>query len=554
MQHTIRTAVLGSLFILLLGFSFTREYSIEKLCSQINTRDYDEISPIVSKDGNTIYFTRVAYPQFNKELIIEGEDVSKYPSDNFYKEQLSWVYGQIAGEPVNDPVNSPFNQDIWKAEGEAGNFQIAEPMPNPFNNALPNSLCALVKDESQMIVMNQFKPEGGMSPGFSLIKKNENQEWTFPKPIEVEGFDQEAGEVGLFVNEEGNWMLISMEDETSLGDNDIYISRKIGKNKWSKPINLGATINTKYREITPYLSKDLRTIYFASNRPGGIGGTDIYYSVRQSGNWKDWSTPKKFYYPINTKYDDSQPMFNGATGYLYFSSRRDGSSDIYRSRIAEPDILEYAYETVNVKGKIINKLNDQPIGADVIVKLHEENKAFSTINSVRGSFDLKIPKGVDIEVIPQKNGFIGHSKFFSFQNDRDYEVMTNINLFLEPVRRGNRIGHSPIYFDRSSPRILPNSIPELRRLTKLLTMHQQVMIEIQGHTDNVGNKEDLISLSLQRATAVRDYLTSQGIAGNRLAIKGLGSKYPVSSNQSEEERKKNRRVELKVSDILPSSD
>ncbi|MBT8220843.1 MAG: OmpA family protein [Bacteroidia bacterium] len=554
MLPTTKVTMTGIFLILFLSFIIPREYTIEKLGIELNTPQYDEISPLLTSDGNTLYFTRVGYPEFDRQLIMEGEDMSAYPSENFYRQQLSWVYSQIAGEEITDPYNSKYNQDIWISNGVEGNFLEAYPMPSPLNNALPNSVCAVLHGGEQLILMNQFKPDGGMSSGFSVVKKSENGEWSFPESIDIEGFNQTGGEVSLYVNDEGQWMLLSMNDERSMGDNDIYISKKVGKNKWSKPLHLGNKINTKYRETTPYLSKDLRTIYFASNRPGGIGGMDIYYSVRQSGNWRDWSTPKKFYYPINSKYDDSQPMFNEKYGYLYFSSKRDGSSDIYRSKITESNILEYAYETVQVKGKIINKNNKQPISADIVVKLHEENKAFSTVNAQRGSFDLTIPKGVDIEVIPKKDGFIGHSKFFSFQNDRDYEILTNVNLFVEPIRRGNMLGHSPIYFDRSSPRILPNSLPELRRITKLLKMHPQVTIEIQGHTDNIGEIEDLIALSQSRAAAVRDYLIGQGIAGSRLSIKGLGSKYPVGSNQSEEERKRNRRVEMKVSVINQNMD
>jgi len=400
--------------------------------------------------------------------------------------------------------------------------------------------------------MNQFDPKGGMKPGFSKSYKMANGNWSYPKPIYIEGFDQNGGEVSLFVNDSETKMLISMRDPYTRGDNDLYIAKKIGANKWSKPINLGDNINTKHREVTPYLSEDERTLYFASNRPGGIGGMDIYYAVRQGQGWKSWSEPRKFYYPINTKYDDSQPMFNATTGYLYFSSRRDGSSDIFRSQIEEADVLNFAFETVDINGRVINKGNNMPIGAQIVVRLQKEDKEFSRANSSRGEYELKIPKGVDIEVSAIKDGFISHSKNFSFQKDRDYAVMKNINLFLEPIRRGNNIGHAPIYFDRSSPRFMPNSMPELRRLAKILKNNPAVNIEIQGHTDNIGSGDDLIELSTERASAVEAFLVTQGISRERLSIKGLGSKYPIGSNASEEERRRNRRVEIKVANIEQS--
>lgn len=534
------------------SFDSAREYSIEKLCLKLNTPEYDEISPVVSQDGNTIYFTRVGAPVFNKTLVIDGEDVSQYPSDNFYQGQLSWVYSQIAGEPVEDPVSSGFNQDIWTSSGQGGAFLSADNVDSPLNNALPNSVCSIIKGGEELILMNQFDPEGGMKPGFSKSNKMANGQWSFPKPIEIEGFDQNGGEVSLYVNDAETKMFISMRDPFTRGDNDLYISKKIGINKWSKPINLGDDINTMHREVTPYLSADERTLYFASNRPGGIGGMDIYYAVRQGQGWKSWSKPRKFYYPINTKYDDSQPMFNKATGYLYFSSKRDGSSDIFRSRIEESDVLNFAFETVDINGKIINKGNNMPIGADIVVKLQQENKQFTKMRSERGVYELKIPKGVDIEVSAIKDGFISHSKHFSFQKDKDYQLMKNINLFLEPIRKGKNIGHAPIFFDRSSPRFLPNSMPELRRLAEILKNNPTVNVEIQGHTDNIGKGDDLVTLSEQRAVAVKDFLVAQGVSSTRLSTKGLGAQYPMGSNASEEERRKNRRVEIKVANITQS--
>jgi len=546
-RHTFLLSIL--LCLLFSAFSPSKEYVIEKLCLQLNTTEYDEISPVVTNDGNTIYFTRVGSPVFNKTLIIEGEDVSKYDSDNFYREQLSWVYGQIAGERVADPVASSFNQDIWSSTGLDADFKEVDHLPAPINNALPNSVCSIVKDGSEMILMNQFNPNGGMKPGFSKVNMMANGQWSYPKPIEITGFEQNGGEVGMFVNNSETKMIISMRDPYTRGDNDLYVSKKIGSNKWSQPQNLGDNINTRHREVTPYLSEDERTLYFASNRPGSIGGMDIYYSVRQGEGWKSWSEPRKFYYPINTKYDDSQPMFNKKTGYLYFSSKRDGSSDIFRSKIGEPEVLNFAYETVEINGKVINKGNNMPIGSEIVVRLQKENKEFARINNEKGIYNLKIPKGVDIEVSAIKDGFISHSKHFSFRGDRDYKVLTNINLFLEPIRKGRNIGHSPIFFDRSSARFLPSSMPELKRLAQILKNNPAVNIEIQGHTDNIGNSDDLVKLSLERANSVRAFLAGQGISSERLAIKGLGSKYPIGGNASEEERSKNRRVEIKVSNI-----
>lgn len=553
MNTLSKSLILAGILIIFLSTDDTRDYHLEKLCNAINTPAYDEISPVVSTDGQTLYFTRVAYPEFEKSLIIEGEDIAEHESEGYYHMQLQWVYKQLSGREMEDPSSSELNQDVWisHAAGNESFDQVIHPGA-PLNNALPNSICAITKQGKEMIVINQFDPNGGMQPGFSKITTRQDGSWSFPKPIEIQDFENNQEEVSISLNHEGTLMLISMSDERSLGDHDIYISKKIGADRWSKPIHLGPIINTKYREVAPYLSEDSRTLYFASNRPGGLGGMDIYYTVRQGQGWKEWSEPRKFYFPINSKYDDSQPRFNKATGYLYFSSKRDGSSDIYRSKIDEPSVLNYAFETNQIRGKIVNKGNSMPIPATVDVILMEENKVFSTYQSKDGSYLLDIPIGEKIEVKANLDGFISHSKYFSFQKGRDYEISQNIDLFLEPIRKGSKIEHAPIYFDRSTSKFIPSAMPELRRLAQTLIRNPKLQVEIQGHTDNIGKKEELVMLSLERANAVREFLISQGVSIERLSIKGLGAKYPIVSNMDEQSRRKNRRVEFKIAQIEES--
>ena len=161
--------------------------TLEKLPEQINSSLYNEIGPVLSYDGQTLYFTRVGHPDFDKTLIIEGENQFLKMPEVQYINLLAKIYTQLAGSKIRNPIHSEYNQDVWIGNLENNNFVSLEHPKAPLNNALPNSICALTPDKSSFIVLNQFLPEGGMDQGFSIIRKI-NDEWEFPQPVTIENY------------------------------------------------------------------------------------------------------------------------------------------------------------------------------------------------------------------------------------------------------------------------------------------------------------------------------------------------------------------------------
>lgn len=322
--------------VLLLNSSLNaQDYVLQKLDGFISSNEYHEIAPCITSDGKTLYFTRLAYPKFERTLMDSGQDLSVELKSDAYFRRMASIYSILNGSPVVDPVNSEFNQDIWIAHSVNNEFDILEHPGYPLNNALPNSVCALTPSD-QPIVLNQFVPEGGMQKGFSLVPKTESGEWAFPEAIGVDQYHNSGADVNLTMSSDGQVMIISMEREDSYGKADMFISFKQTDGTWSYPENLGRGINSPYRESAPHLSQDMKTLYFSSDRSYPGRGCDIYVQERLSDNWKDWTSPRKFRSPINSSGDDSHPFFNEATGYLYFTSDREGTSDIFRIQIKEP--------------------------------------------------------------------------------------------------------------------------------------------------------------------------------------------------------------------------
>jgi flagellar motor protein MotB len=293
--------------------------------------------------------------------------------------------------------------------------------------------------------------------------------------------------------------------------------------------------------MTPYLSENNRTLYFASDRWDSSGGLDIYMTRREGDSWFDWSSPIQFIEPINSKADESQPYFNMTTGYLYFTSKRDGNSDIFKVSIAPPQPTEMV-----VKGRVIHSKTRFQL-TDCAVAYFFEGTERQIIPAPDGTFTIKIPKGVPVYFTGIKTGFNGVPQEVFFRQDYYYfKDFYNIELEVDPLEKGMYIALQPIFFQQSKATILDNSFGELKKLADLLTQNPSIHILIEGHTDNIGKAEDLIQLSLDRADAVKAFLIDQGIEERRIETKGVGPKSPLNDNSSDELRQLNRRVEILI--------
>lgn len=342
---------------------------LEKLPASINT-EYDEIMPVLSEDGKRLYFTRVGYPEFNKTIIHNGEVINYQKEDEELDRLLKMFYSAMANEKIENPQVSDFNQDIWIAHLSPKGKIIDVKHPDfPLNDAFPNSVLSIVAKTGELILLNKYDYSGNISEGISLFKDSGNPGLNEIKPIYVSGYGSSDGLINLTTNHDGSVIIWSLRRADSYGDRDLYISKRLGDRIYSTPRNMGPKINTPYRESTPHLSADGKTLFFSSNRPGGFGGTDIYSVECLDEHWNKWSAPKLFDRPINSGYDDSQPIPSPDGKYIYFTSTRDGSSDIYRYQLIEDEEEPAEIEDVVSKEDIVPDFHFQPDPAPIIMSV-----------------------------------------------------------------------------------------------------------------------------------------------------------------------------------------
>ncbi len=531
---------------LIIAFAFPvfpadgQDFKLEKLPEFINS-NFDEITPVPSRDGQTLYFTRVGFPEFDHTLFIDSVDQYKALGPDKYPNVLAGVYSQIAGTPVYNTERSPFNQDVWIARGDSiGIFDKVSHPGYPLNNALPNSVVTITPDPNVFYVINQFDRRGNMQRGFSVVRRTtDSTGWSFPLPVEIADYYTITSDVSLTMSFDGQVLILSAARFDSK-DMDLYVCFREGENRWSAPQNLGSIVNSAKRETTPFLSEDNTTLFFSSNRSGN---SDIYICRRLDDSWKNWSAPYRAVEPINSPSDDSQPYFNMTSGYLYFTSKRDGNSDIFRVQIAPPQPTE-----ITVIGRVINRKTKQVI-PNARIRYDAGGSAANSIISADGYFRLKIPKGVKFEFTPEKPGYTGQKETLLFRRDYYYFDEHYLDLPMDPLEVNAKIDLPPIFFQQSKAVILEESYGELERLASTMLEIPGLQIRIEGHTDNVGKAEDLLQLSEERAEAIKAFLVQKGVSKGRIKTIGYGPKYPLNDNSSDELRSKNRRVEFIITKI-----
>ena len=321
-------------------------------------------------------------------------------------------------------------------------------------------------------------------------------------------------------------------------DQDIFVSTITDEGTWSKPVRLSNTINTPYREESVQIHPDGRTLYFASNGHPGMGGLDIFKSVKQSDG--TWSKPENLGYPINTFRNENSILIssNGVWGYISVNKPGGfGSLDLYQFKL---DPKFKPLPITFVKGIAFDAETKIPLPA--IFQLTEvvSGEIISTQNANpgNGEFLITLPNNVDLAFHAECNGYNLVSENFSMDKLRKTEDGLVLDVPMNRIKKGSIFILENIFFDFDKRDLLTSSITELNKLYEMLTKNPDIKIEIGGHTDNDGEEKYNLELSEKRAKSVVDWLVNVGIDVNRLSFKGYGEKYPIVENSSAENKAK----------------
>ncbi len=489
---------------------------IEALDKNVNS-EYDELNPLLSPDGKTLYFSRRNHPE------------------------------NIGG--VKD------KEDIWYSELDAsGKWQLAQNLGPKFNNAGPNfinTIQSVTPDGKAAIMLlgNRYMPNGKMLAGVS-ISSQVNGEWSKPVALNIINDYNYNEKANYFLTDNRQTLLMSVEREDSRGDRDLYVTFIKSDSTWLEPINLGDVVNTAGEESAPFLASDDKTLYFSSNGFSGYGGSDVYVTKRLDDTWTNWSEPENLGPEINSPLEDLFFNIPAASDHAYYSRGvSENNTDIFRIKLP---IVKSPEPYVTVRGKIVDKTTGEPLGAKIIYERLPDGKGLgiSQSNPETGEYEIRLPAGELYGLRSEADGKLSENQNLDLRGIQ-FDQIIEKDFILDPIgvatlRENVSITLNNLFFDFDKAVLRPESFPELDRIITLMKQQPEMEIEISGHTDSDGPELYNMKLSERRANSVVQYLRDKRIDSGRMKVLFFGESQPIESNATAEGKRRNRRVEFKI--------
>ncbi len=530
-------------FIFLSTFTYSQIFGqkVETLGASTNT-EFTEIHPVISPDGQSLFFVRVSHP-----------------SNNYGKEG---------------------SNDVWYSEmTKEDRWTIARKMPNTVNKDRYNDLFSISPDGNSVLIRgiyNNGRKENEV--GISICKK-QGSGWSQPNKLDIPKLDAmcKGQFLTAFLSNNGKVLLLAFSEKKNSKEDDIYVSLLDKSGKWSKPESLGGDINTSASETTPFLASDNNTLFFASDRKGGEGGFDIWVSKRKGKGWGSWSKPENLGQPSNSKEDELYYTISAAGDYAYFSSKNNsiGKSDIFRIKLKVDEVIASDGAAIQASTNSVGKPKEEkkeeitstiptpvvlysgivrdlktgkPTEAKIIYENLDDGEELGVAysNPTSGEYKIVLPYGNRYSIRAEVKDYIPVSKNIDLTTKGAFKEIKGEDLALAPIQVGVKVQLYNIFFEFGRATLQTESFFELDRMADVLLQNQNMIIEVQGHTDNVGGDDANLKLSQQRADAVRDYLVKKKVPMERVRSVGLGETKPIATNATTEGQAKNRRVEFEI--------
>jgi len=582
MRISLPFLILTLIHLTVCAQEFSPRYELVKMDKNVNTFRH-EAAPVVSPDGNTLYFF-----------------VQNHPDNTMGKDDT---------------------QDIWvsKKDGD-GVWSVAQHLGSPFNKHRSNQVFTVFEDGSLFI---RGGDKGG-EKGFSIVNGNSLQELT------VKDFTSmnKGRFYGASMSADRKHIIMYFSEVKNSPYSDLYASHLQTDGTYSVPVKMKLSTNTD--DLGPFIAPDQQTLYFASARqaPGRQGGVDIYKTLRLDDTWMNWSVPINMGKPINT----------GALDF-YFTIDKEGNVFTSRANKAldggQLDLYALVPKTfkISLVGMVYDEKSMNPLIANVEIRIKEKDPV-KLQSSETGKFETILPEVLQYTVSTTAVGFLPKEESFKVPvlmndttinieillravakrlalkvnvydkktgnpisaqleinqkgdpetniritaNDGKYEkelsglglymingsapgylnatdsIMADDeglspfsrDLYLQPIEVGITVRLKNIYFDFDKTTLKAESYVELNKVADFLRRNESVEIEISGHTDNKGSDDYNANLSQGRSQSVVDYLTVKGIEAHRLTAHGYGEAKPIDTNDTDEGRANNRRVEFTI--------
>jgi len=365
--------------------------------------------------------------------------------------------------------------------------------------------------------------------------------WSVPKSLGP-SINSASWDAQPSLSADGRELYFVSDRQGGRGGYDIWYSH-LDESGWAKAVNLGSPINTPFDEISPYIHVNNQTLYVVSNGYPGFGGYDIYMAEKKDGGW---ATPVNLGRPLNDHQDQYSFIVSNDGAIAYYSKEESKNRSRLYKILLPPNLITSNKGNI-VKGKVVDAKSSKPLKAGIELFDIQRNQRISFVesDSVSGQYLMVLPGGAEYALYVTRPSYLFQSLHFNYLQSEAYQpVIKDVSLM--PVEKDASVILNNLFFDVDQYELKEQSLTELNEIIKFLKMNQSVRIEISGHTDNSGTEKYNQQLSLKRAASVAEYIKKHGIDISRISQKGYGAQKPLEPNNSEENRQLNRRIEFKI--------
>jgi outer membrane protein OmpA-like peptidoglycan-associated protein/tetratricopeptide (TPR) repeat protein len=496
--------------------------------------EFDEISPSITTDGSELILTS------NRPNGHATNEVGGYDKD-IYTASLSdgkWSTPKAITGPINsdgDDVSNSMNYDGTKLllhrlvngqydifESKLSGLNWSNPAPAHFaiSSTKANEQYGTYSDDGWSIYF--MRDNDSRANGFDIMYSSMQSKLQkdYMAATMIPTVNSKFNDGPIYLHIDGETMYIASEGHESIGGYDIFVSKKVG-GQWSKPVNMGYPINTPYDDFFFASTANGKFAYISSNRAGGKGGYDIYKVT--------------FWGPEKSPVVDVEDYLLSSIAMPMKDAQVEATVDVNKKSF-----------TV-FKGMTIDAMTKKPVEAQIEITDNVTGKVIETFttNSATGKFIITLASGKNYGIAVKADKYLFHSENFDIPMGSADNLVNKV-IELKNIAIGSKIALRNIFFDTGKSTLRAESNAELDRLVKLMKDVPTLKIEISGHTDNTGSATLNETLSQSRAEAVVAYLTTKGIAANRMTAKGYGASKPIASNATDDGKQQNRRTEFEI--------
>jgi len=434
-------------------------------------------------------------------------------------------------------------------------FAESHPMPYPFNDQRNEGAATITIDNKTMFitVCEQIEmPDGRPYKNCDIYQtRTMYGKWTDFEKLGngINGITTWEGHPSI--SADGKTLYFASYRPNGIGGIDIYYSKKDSAGNWTSPVNLGEPINTELNEKSPFIHPDNESLYFSSDGHPGVGGYDIFLARKAKDHWE---APFNIGYPINSTNDESGFIVSTDGQYAYFSGNTlegVGGHDIFGFELpgnAKPQKVLF------IKGRLIDGKGAMIDDADIEIKNMNTNEiSTALLDKYTGKYTIAVSAKNDDNYMMtvKKPNYSFTSTIVSTKKDTAAEKQFNmeLNFAMKELNVGAKTKLNNILFNTNSAELTSLSSAMLDNFASYLKDNPNIKIRIEGHTDNISDADFNLKLSKKRAHRVYKYLIKQGIKRNRMTYEGYGETQPVADNNTEKGRAKNRRTEFVITAI-----